>query len=283
MAEAVKPVKAKGVRGSDRAKILAETGWTDAKVVGEFEEGHKLLYLPHPYDLALLGKTMGHCSGTHFVWASELKIWYFFAIVDAKGVPLGTLHCKDVKWIGKAHPLDAEVRKQASVGMPPRFFFGNYPEKVYKTKAYLRRNEGYYVTFATVEAAFKEAGLEYEPGKYAPPNGLSSHAYDNPRGYKERDLLGWDGVYFQPIPRRPAEVSEALFAEYQRCWKAMKDEYDKNIGNFAVVGRRFKFDAKTLIILSFSNKSQYNMAGRYRFWLRDWINAHQKIIKGELA
>lgn len=98
----------------------------------------------------------------------------------------------------------------------------------------------------------------------------------------------WDNLYIDPFnsasafvyPRapkgRPAEVDPELFADFQRCWKAMKDQYNKKVGNFKIAGRRFNFDGQDLTVLSLANRSQTASNSEIRCWVRDWLNAHQK-------
>lgn len=252
---AVIKAPAKPVRGKDRGKLMKELGdWTEPVVVGEFDKGHKLLYLPHPDDLALLGKLMHHCSGTHFIWACEEKIWYFFALVDAKGVPIATLHTKEEKWLGKAHPRDSFPRPNIQI----------------------RASAGHYPTFSDYVAGFKASGQKYEPGKWSPLT-YSSRTYDINRDsgdYNSRDFNSQYG--HNRLPRRPDGIPEELFNEYMRCWKAMQDHYDKTAGVVKIQGRTFYFDGKKQIVLSMSGGAGAAVNSEPRKMVFEWLNQHQK-------
>ena len=227
----------KPVRGKDRGKLMEKLGdWVDPVVVGEFAGDHKLLYLPHPDDLALLGSLMHHCSGTHFIWASEEKIWYFFAVVDKNNVPIATLHTKEEKWLNKSHPRDN------GKGVPPIVS--------------VSRSGGYPIRKDYVEA-FKKAGLKYEPGIYKPLN-YASTTYDYGTGNGYDDARTFSTQFRNPIPRKPDGVSTELFNNFVHCWKAMEDHYNKTVGVVKISGRTFWFDGKKQIVLSLSGGAQVN-------------------------
>lgn len=132
--------------------------WVDPKVLQEFDGGYKLLYLHDAADLAILGTAQNHCAGTHWVWAVEEKIWYFFTVIDKDGKPHSTVHAKQLKWLNKAHPRDS---------------FPVAPVNV----TYWDNAGGKYPTLATCKAAFEKAGREYEPGKWKAME-YGSTAYD---------------------------------------------------------------------------------------------------------
>lgn len=248
MAEAA--VKERGVAGRDRKKI---SDFKDVKRVYEFEDGSYIGYLDTAEDTAMLGKVMGHCSGTHFIWTIEEKIWYFLALFDAEGVPRVTIHAKQATWMNRTHPRD----RCPAMPARPRNYGGGYP------------------TFAHVQQAFMEAGLEYEPGKYKPLQYDScTYDYGADRG---AGLDSWDyrvGNYL--IAQKPDGVSKEHWDAYVKSYKAMKDEYDKAVGAIKIEGRRFKFDGKWLIVLSASDKSHYDCRAKYRKQIAEWLNSTTK-------
>ena len=182
---------AKIARGRDR-----QAGdWKSPVVAGEFDDGYKLLYLHTPEDIATLGRIMGHCSGTHFVWACEERIWYFFALVDSKGVPKGTLHTKEEQWFGKNHPRD----KLPKIPFQPlrNATYGGYP------------------TYMDFVLGAKAVSLKYEPGKWCAYQ-FNSRTYDfDVRNAIDYDAQGWR--HFNPLPNKPDGIPDELFQEYNRC------------------------------------------------------------------
>jgi len=249
---------AKPARGKDRAKLMEKLGdWFAPIVVGEFEENHKLLYLPHHKDQALLGKLMHHCSGTHYVWAEEERIWYFFALVDSRGVPRGTLHTKEEKWLNKAHPADSS-REFIPIPVP----------KLEKS--------GTYATKEDVLKAFKKAGKEYKP-IYKPVAGFHSRSYDiNPNFASDYDQPAFERRYPNYIQVKPDGVSSEEYNEYLRCYKIMADNWNKKHGAVKIAGRVFYFDGKKQIVLSFSGGAQGDTKLSRQKMIFEWLNAHQR-------
>ena len=246
-------VELKPVRGKDRGKLMKKLGdWTAPIVVGEFADDLKLLYLPDPKDLALLGNLMHHCSGTHFVWACEERIWYFFALVDKNGVPHATLHTKELKWLNKPHPRENMPRLPA-----------------------IRNADGWGYPSLDDFLKSKTPGFKYEQGKLSPS--MNSRMYDiNPRTAVDYYARGWDRMFRNPIAHRPDGVPPELFNEYMRCWKAMQDHYDKKAGAIKIVARTFYFDAKKQIVLSLSGGAQVGVKLNIREPIFEWLNQHQK-------
>lgn len=288
------------VRGSDRKKQQFE--WVDVKRVQEYEDGWYLGYLDHPTDLATLGRLMGHCSGTHFVWACEERIWYFFALFDKDGVPHGTLHAKEKKWLGKDHPRDKQPpipqKNPRGIKCPNCNGWGEeYKNGRYKrcTKCGasgflpapddanviepIRASAGGYPSFEDVKAAFEKAGLQYESGKYCALQ-YNSRTYE---GGAQGDYYGgardFDRLYPDVFRNtgKPEGVEDALWAEYTKLFKKLRDEYNKNNGFIKIAGRVFKFDGKELIVLSWADKDQYGEGKQaYRKLIAEFLNDHTK-------
>jgi hypothetical protein len=243
--------KVKGVRGSDRAKQKYE--WHDVKRIKEWDDGWYLGYVDHPEDTATLGTLMGHCAGAHYVWTHEERIWYFFAIFDPDGVPHSTIHAKQASWMDKVHPRD----NSDEIPLEAQTWNINYP------------------TLSIVTECFKKAGLEYEPGKYKPAR-YTSCTYDfliSGRGYRD-DADSFEYQYSPAcvLNSRPKDVDEGVWAAYVKAAKAVEDNFAKNRGAIQVVGRRFKFDGKWLILLSASNKSQSGANGTNGKRIAEWLN-----------
>lgn len=243
------PAKAKGVRGRDRAKVEHE--WKDVQRLHEWDDGWYLGYVSDPDDCATLGYLMGHCAGVHWVWTVEEKIWYFFALFDPDGIPHSTIHAKQASWIKKPHPRD--TAEAMPIHVPPSR--GNYP------------------SLADVKRCFAENGLEYEAGKYKPIR-YESTTYDY--ALSERDYDPDSFVYqygrARCVDTKPADVDAAVWATYVKAAKAVEDNYKKNRGVIKLVGRRFKFDGKWLILLSASNKSQQGANGTHGKRIAEWLN-----------
>lgn len=291
--------QAAAVRGSDRKKQDFE--WVDVQKVTEFDDGWYIGYLGHHKDLATLGRLMGHCSGTHFVWACEEKIWYFFALFDKDGVPHGTLHAKEKKWMGKPHPRDSkpDIPRPGRGGI--RCVPCNGYGEVYKNGRYSRCKDctgtgrqpdpalgntvidvraaggGMYPSFEDVLKAFEKAGKEYVPGEFRAlqynsqtyEQGAQGDYYNNQRDFEYR--------YGAIIPQKPEGVSDELWKEYVKTFKALKDEYNKNNGFIKIAGRVFKFDGKDLIVLSWADKDQYGEGKQaYRKLVAEFLNQHTK-------
>lgn len=241
--------KAKGVRGRDRAKVEHE--WHDVTRVREWDDGWYLGYVHDHRDLATLGRLMGHCSGCHFVWAVEERIWYFFALFDPDGIPHSTIHAKQASWIDKRHPRDDAEE---------------IPEKA-RTWSDIT-----YPSLETVVECFAAAGLKYEPGRYKAPR-YQSDTYDSYRhDDHDRDSFAYQYGRAQCVNTKPADVDEEAWTAYVKSAKAVEDSYNKNRGNIKVVNRRFKFDGKWLIVLSASNKSQESANGSHGKRIAEWLN-----------
>lgn len=285
---------APAVRGRDRKKQDFE--WVDVQKVQEFDDGWYVGYVNHHKDLATLGYLMGHCSGTHYVWACEEKIWYFFGLFDKDGVPHGTLHAKEKKWLDKEHPRDtAKVIPQQQAycnrcnggGYEPGQPWGGTRCKTCKgsgfepvkpgDKVVNVVKKGLYATYEEVLAAFKAAGLEYTPGEYRPLS-YNSRTYDSgAKGDYEGGRQSFDYRYGNQIPEKPDGVSDEVWAQYTKVYKSLKDEYNKNNGFIKIAGRVFKFDSKDLIVLSFSDKNQYGEGkNEYRRKIAEFLNNHTK-------
>lgn len=248
-------IAARPVRGKDRGALMKQLGdWFDPITVGEFDNEHKLLYLHHHKDQALLGKLMHHCSGTHYVWAEEERIWYFFALVDGKGVPKGTLHTKEEKWLGKSHPADTS-RKALPVGV--------------------RSSGGTYATKEDVLKAFEAAGLKYDP-VYRPVTAFNSRTYDINANSRDYDSNTFESRYPMHINNRPDGVGAEEYNEFVRCYKVMADNWNKTHGAVKITGRTFYFDGKKQIVLSFSGGAQTAMKTDGRRMIFEWLNAHQR-------
>lgn len=285
--------------------------WTDIKRVHEITEGdlkgYAVAYIDHPDDLARLGKTMGHCAGTHFVWACEEKIWYFFTIIGPNGQPHITLHTKQLKWLGKDHPRDAapypyqggyrEKQCPECRGYGGKYEVGNGigyygdPDVVqcdfcngsgYYTPQQEKGEDvpvpqpkssaGGYPTYKDVCAAFESVGRKYEAGKWAPLS-FNSRTYEIARNYKE-PLKNFDAYYGRYIIKnKPADVDKATWDAYQKACQSMKAEFDKNCGAVQIVGRTFKFDGKELYVLSLSGKGDAFVTGltKYRRALHEFF------------
>lgn len=285
---------ARGTRSRDQKGN--QFHWTDLKVVHEFTDGpykgYGVAYVDHPDDLAALGKTMGHCAGTHFVWACEEKIWSFFTVVTLADMqPHTTLHAKQLKWVGVPHPRDlAEFPYERGINRGPKCkmcngyggvnskgqagWVDNYygfktckeckgngylprkTEKGAKPVPYPRSSSGGYPSFADVVAAFESVGRKYEAGKYAPLQ-FNSQTYEIPKNYKE-PLQNFDGLFGHcVIQGKPAGVSDETWTAYSKSVQSVKAEFDKGAGAVQIVGRTFKFDSKEWYVLSFSGKGDY--------------------------
>jgi hypothetical protein len=253
-------------RKGQRAKEAGPYQWKDIDTVYEIKEGqHKgwsVAYIKDAADLAYLGYVMGHCAGTHWVWACEEKTWYFFALLDPKGLPKDTVHCKWEKWVGKTHPRDPLGRGYDQAGgmeLPPDV------ETALKEIRYNRNaglyGSGGYTTFPQVEAAFKACNKEYEPGKYKATFLNSTYG----GGYKDRlDDNSWDRNYgpYQ-LHRQPPGIDPDVWDQYTKLMQKMKAEYDKKNANVQVGGRVFTFDTKKIVVVS------YNQT--YRTVYGDWL------------
>jgi hypothetical protein len=242
--------KVKGVRGSDRAKQKYE--WHDVKRVKEWDDGWYIGYVDNPEDTATLGSLMGHCAGAHYVWTHEERIWYFFALFDPSGVPHSTLHAKQASWMNKEHPRD----NGEEIPLAAQTWNVTYP------------------TLTVVMECFKKAGLEYKTGKYKPAR-YTSCTYDfllQDRDYHDADTFAYQIGQAQCVNTRPKDVDENVWAAYVKAAKAVEDNFAKNRGAIRVVGRRFKFDGKWLILLSASNKSQLGADGSHGKRIAEWLN-----------
>lgn len=246
------PEKVKGARGRDVRK--QEKVWEDVEKLYEFEDGWYIGWVKTPADQATLGRLQGHCSGTHFIWTCEEKIWYFFALFDNTDTPRSTIHAKHATWLNKSHPRDSCPRMPSQVVANHRY---GYP------------------SLKDVEEAFKAAGLTYEPGKYCPIT-YNSTTYD----YNLSDPYEGDEGTFaynygraMCTDRKPANVDKEIWDAYAKAAKAVEDNYNKNKGAIKVQGRRFKFDGKWLIVLSASNKSQTAANGTAGKKIAEWLNS----------
>lgn len=299
---------ARGTRSRDNK--TKSFSWTDLKLVHEFGDdspykGHAVAYIDHPDDLAALGKTMGHCAGTHFIWACEEKIWYFFTVVTLDNMrPHVTLHAKDTKWVGKNHPRDKAEYPYAKHGgsvchacrgyggiqkRDGRPYYLGYPDVV-KCKTckgtghipaegqipFPKSSDGYYPSYKDVCAAFESVGKKYEAGKYAPLE-YNSRTYEIPKNYREQ-LPNFEGRYGRlMLQQKPEGIEAATWKEYQQVVAAMKAQYDKGNGAVQIVGRTFKFDNKNLVVLSLSGKGDYysaeNGQTKYRGMMHEFFVA----------
>lgn len=246
------------IRGRDRAKLVDDTTWVNVERIHEFDDGWYVGYCGDPADTATLGKLMGHCAGTHYVWTYEEKIWYFFALFDPSDVPRTTIHAKQASWINKPHPRDNSEP---------------FPEGV---DPY--RGGGIYPTLEHVESCFAKAGLKYEPGKYCVPNRYNSRTYDYALedaryGGGNIDAFAYRYGPARTCENRPDNVDAAVWDAYVKAAKAVEDNHDKNVGAVKVVGRRFKFDGKWLILLSSTNKSQMGAEGAPGKRVAEWLNS----------
>lgn len=276
-------------RSRDRAK--QEFEWEAAKVIYEFPEGHTLaghtvVYLDNPNDTAQLGKLMGHCAGTHFIWTAEEKVWYFFAMLGPNGQPHVTIHAKQTKWLNKRHPRDeAEsmpIREGGgTVCLECKGYGGRtpggenwYPGEREATrceacdgsgigpppKGFVAASAAGYPTFQDVLNAFESLGQQYEAGKYKPLR-FTSNTYDRLM-HNGGGIVTFAYQYGGPIAKPKFGSTEAYNA-YVKAYKALADEYDKEVGAVKIEGRPFKFDGKQLTVLSFTGKGQTE-ARKYR-------------------
>lgn len=244
------PEKVKGERGRDVRK-RAYT-WKDVKRVYEFDDGWYIGLVDDPEDAAQLGSIQGHCSGTHFVWTHEERIWYFFVLFDGDDSPRSTIHMKQASWIGKRHPRDdgEEV-----------------PDAVWSHLS------GSYPSYDDVKRCFKEAGLEYEDGKYRPLY-YDSAAYDYAL---ERAREGASNPFqmrygrAQIVRNKPPNVDDDVWQAYVQAAKAVEDNFKKNLGEVQVVGRRVKYAGKWLVVLSATNKSQEAVHGAPGKKIAEWL------------
>lgn len=309
MAVVAQPVAAPkaGVRSKDlKGKQFK---WADLKLVHEFDDaspykGHAVAYIDHPDDLAALGKTMGHCAGTHFIWACEEKIWYFFTVVTLADMqPHVTLHAKQLKWLGKSHPRDTAPSPYVNNGQTctkcrgykglrgdGRHYYIGYagvkkcdhcngtgyePAKTEgkeKPVPRPRASAGGYPTFKDVVAAFESVGRKYEAGKWG-PHQFNSRTYEIPRNYKE-PIANFDSLYaYNVINQRPDGVDDTTWDQYRKALASMKAQYDKRAGAVQIVGRAFKFDGKELYSLSFSGRgdSYLNNNTEYRGMMHEFF------------
>jgi len=247
----VLPGKIKGARGRDARKFEKE--WKDVERIYEFADGWYIGYVKDPADQATLGRLQGHCSGTHFVWTVEEKIWYFFVLFDQDDFPRSTIHAKQASWMKKSHPRDKCPPMPSSIGDRHRW---GYP------------------SLEDIKKSFKDEGLKYEPGKYCALT-YDSRAYDSGLDYDYDDDC-FEYQYGRPVVnggKCPQNVDPEIWNAYVKAGKAVEDNYRKNTGNVKVVGRRFKFDGKWLIILSASNKSQQNVHGNAGKLIAEWLNS----------
>lgn len=228
--------------------------WKAPHVLHEFDGGYQLIYVDHPDDLATLGTIQGHCAGTHFVWACEERIWYFFTVVDKNGVPHNTVHAKQMKWVNKIHPRDNKPR-------PPLQLSHSYDRDTGRLV---------YPTLKSCTAAYKKASLEYKPGEWCALQ-YDSRAYDSqyqgaPRkvGFEER----WGKDRVQACP---AGVSKETWDTFAIARKAMHDEWSESANSAIVSGRTFKFDNKELVVLSHSGKGQHDGGQAYASMFAQWL------------
>jgi hypothetical protein len=247
--EEVAEPKVKGVRGRDRAKVKHE--WHDVTRLKEWDDGWYLGYVHDPRDTATLGKLMGHCSGSHWVWTVEERIWYFFALFDPDGIPHSTIHAKQASWLKKEHPRDTAEEMPDEV-------------KTWNVQ---------YPSLEMVKECFVKAGLQYEAGKYRPPR-YTSCTYDFQVSEQDYDTDSFNYRYGRArcVDTKPADVDAEAWTAYVKAAKAVEDSYRKNRGIIKLVGRKFKFDGKWLILLSASNKSQQGANGSHGKRIAEWIN-----------
>lgn len=232
--------------------------WKDIRRVHEFDDGWYIGWCHDPHDLAVLGRQMRHCSGTHWIWVCEEKIWYFLALCDPDNQPHGTIHAKQASWINKRHPRDDG---------PPMPFDPMKPVK---------RTMGSYPCYADILAAFKEHGLQYEPGKFRSYQfnsctydyGAESHSDYESFEYQYGRLLNGGNC--------PPNVEKEVWASYTKAHKAVADNYRKNRGSVKIQGRRFKFDGKWLIVLSATSTGQGRLDGDYRKKVAEFLAATNK-------
>ena len=245
------PKKVKGVRGRDRAKV--EHTWKNVTRVKEWEDGWYLGYVDDPDDLETLGNLMGHCSGCHYIWACEERIWYFFALFDPEGIPHSTIHAKQATWLNKRHPRDDSEE---------------FPHEV-------RTWNVQYPSLRHVRDCFKAAGLKYEPGRYKPAHYEScTYDYSVKDPYNDnRETFAYRYGQARCVDTKPQEVDEEVWAVYVKAAKAVEDNYKKNCGSIKVVGRKFKFDGKWLILLSNSDKAQLSAGGSHGKRVAEWLNS----------
>jgi hypothetical protein len=305
-----------------RAKKAPEFKWHDAQVVYENDDGYKVLYLASPEDLALLGTAQGHCSASHWPWASEEpRLFYFFTVVGADMTPHCTVHAKQKKWFKKVHPKDTAPRipwegarndwgyyrvacskcrgygglKKAN-GAPYYKDYpgvktcdhckgtGNEPEKKHD-KVNFTLKKPTRLTPLTIAQAFKDAGKEYVEGEWG-THSFESTAYDTVFDYG--DTTSWDKCY-TAIPKKPDFVTDEQWEAYTKNWKAMKDIYDKQVGNVKIGGRVFKFDSKELLVLSYQSRGDGYRTGntggvRYRAAFGEFlIECNKKKATKEVA
>jgi hypothetical protein len=306
------PLAGRGVRSRDLAGTQFK--WTDLKIVHEFADdspykGHAVAYVDHPDDLGALGKAMGHCAGTHFVWACEERIWGFFTIITTKDKqPHTTLHAKQLKWVGKNHPRDTAPNPYANrlggyITCEECKGYGGHREdgtpyyyreigvktcsKCKGVGAYLlpvkaekgetpvpvpQSSFGMYPTFADVVAAFESVGRKYEAGKWAPLN-FDSRTYEIGRGYKE-PILNFDSQFGRfTLKSCPAGIDKETWATYEKTIAAMKAQFDQSNGSVQIVGRTFKFDGKEWYVLSFSGRGDSYLANNttYRGMMHEFF------------
>jgi hypothetical protein len=265
------------MRGRDRKKVGVQ--WAEPETVWE-DKDHTLYYLTHPFDLAALGILMRHCSGTHWVWATEEKVWQFFALVDkASNVPHVTVHAKDVNWYkAGAHPRDGQ--KNPSVVLREAKAAKGKPDKEPPIRGsqewydwYHRNNFGggiplhcgsSYATYYDTLFEFEQAGIEYEPGKYGPIN-YACNTYD----YNLWSGMKSAGEEAEPkFPKEP----EPRYSEAWYRW------YDANVHPYRYARQQapklpMKFDDKHIVILSVTAKGQVG-ATKYEDYIQSWYNEH---------
>ena len=78
-----------------------------------------LVKIIDPDDLVTWGKYMGHSGGRYQKWICDTPVWHFLTFIDAEGHPHVTIHAKDTKWWGRAHPDDDEAIHQWYWGFGP--------------------------------------------------------------------------------------------------------------------------------------------------------------------
>jgi hypothetical protein len=249
------------MRGRDRKKVGVD--WAEPETVWENDE-YAIYYLSHPFDLAALGSLQRHCSGTHWVWACEEKVWQFFALVDkASRVPHLTIHAKDVAWFkAKPHPRDS-LPSPASA-LPQDKEVKTYSGYSYAAPARIPLHCGSgYATYYDVLLAFETAGVAYEPGKFGPVN-YSCGTYD---------YAAWKGMKDAEVKKDAPKIPKEPKEKYSEKWYDWYYQYGS--GRYAPPTPKIPLDfqGRPCVILSVTGKGQVD-GTEYEDYVKEWYEQH---------
>lgn len=258
------------VRGNERgAQIKNLGGWTDVERVFDLPDGYYIARIKDPRDCKILGKMMGHCSAAHWPWVVQ-ELTYFFSVFDKENICHNTIHCKDVEWLHKQNQeMEAQVNKlfkrfkEAGImtekgnGWPPGYHVSQTAYDNRRGPKFVNRAKTFDLAIADQESRVRYWTREYEQAKrYA----LSSGALGPNNPYKGT----------MDYANREKAKAEQKLNELKALAEVNKNKKFKPYG---AIGRRFKYDGKTLIVLSASAKGYSEDAEKYTEMASWWIDS----------